>query len=830
MIRYFKGAKDLPNDRITTMQTIGDRVLLVNNNTTTTNSSILEFRQHGQTAYPFKGNLQIISAKEDYKGYLWIGTDESLVVVDSARSRMWKLDTSSGLADNFVENISEKNGDIIICTNGGYNLYSPENNEMRRLQKKDGLPSDTIFDLNKDRAGNEWIAGLIGGIVKHEKKSGLILQLSATDGPAGNTVIQSIEANGKIWINNAESGPMILDPENNTIQFIKNLPEINKRGYKEIFKDSEDNFWISGYPNYGVFYIDLKNRTITHLTTREGLADNSIFSTLEYDGKHLITSETDTKVLTTTPGDSENRWQISTMQYSGQQKKSGRTFASDAVTHRGNFLWGDNSLYIIHDINADTSSGKTLLNGVTILDKRAYFFKVAPGSSDSLKRLSNEAGYTEKGDLDWDELKGPFHLPTKLSIPYDQNVIRFHFTELGAGRGKNPNFAYVLEGFDKKWTITNELASNTYLNLNPGDYVFKVSSQWKNGTWNTPASFSFTIRPPWYQTWWAWLIYVVVALALLRFYIAFRSRKLIRENKTLEEKVNQRTQELQRSYETLKSTQAQLIHSEKMASLGELTAGVAHEIQNPLNFVNNFSEINKELIEELKIKNEELKIEDEEVKELLGGIKDNSEKINQHGQRASAIVKGMLEHSRTSTGQKVPADINKLADEYLRLAYHGLRAKDKSFNATIKTDFDETLSADEAGMGKINIVPQDIGRVLLNLFNNAFYTVQQKGKEVAEQRLPTVERPAILYDPTVSVATKKSGESVIIPVTDNGNGIPEKIKEKIFQPFFTTKPTGEGTGLGLSLSYDMVKAHGGEIKVESTPGEGTTFVVTLPVV
>jgi signal transduction histidine kinase len=248
-----------------------------------------------------------------------------------------------------------------------------------------------------------------------------------------------------------------------------------------------------------------------------------------------------------------------------------------------------------------------------------------------------------------------------------------------------------------------------------------------------------------------------------------------------------------------------------MASLGELTAGIAHEIQNPLNFVNNFSEVNKELIEELKIKNYELKIEDEEINELLNDIKANAEKINHHGKRADAIVKGMLQHSRQSSGQKELTDINALADEYLRLSYHGLRAKDKSFNATIETDFDPSI-------GKINIIPQDIGRVLLNLFNNAFYAVNEQKNQ-----------SSVSYQPTVFVCTQKCDGKVQITVRDNGNGIPQKIIDKIFQPFFTTKPTGEGTGLGLSLSYDIIKAHGGEIKVESKEGEGSEFVIQLPV-
>jgi len=270
---------------------------------------------------------------------------------------------------------------------------------------------------------------------------------------------------------------------------------------------------------------------------------------------------------------------------------------------------------------------------------------------------------------------------------------------------------------------------------------------------------------------------------------------------------------LETTLTNLKSTQAQLIQSEKMASLGELTAGIAHEIQNPLNFVNNFSEVNKELLVEMKDEIE--KGNYEEVKAIADDVKQNLDKINHHGKRADAIVKGMLQHSRSSSGVKEPTDINALCNEYLRLSYHGLRAKDKNFNATMKTDFDNSI-------GNINIIPQDIERVVLNLLTNAFYAVDEKKK---------LNIPG--YEPTVTVSTRllnppSGGRGAEIRVSDNGNGIPQKVLDKIFQPFFTTKPTGQGTGLGLSLSYDIVKAHGGEIKVDTKEGDGSVFILNLP--
>jgi two-component system, NtrC family, sensor kinase len=258
----------------------------------------------------------------------------------------------------------------------------------------------------------------------------------------------------------------------------------------------------------------------------------------------------------------------------------------------------------------------------------------------------------------------------------------------------------------------------------------------------------------------------------------------------------------------LKSTQTQLIQSEKLASMGELTAGIAHEIQNPLNFVNNFSDINKDLLLEMKeeIDNGNM----DEVKKIARNLIENEQKILRHGKRADAIVKGMLLHSHSGVGKKELTDINILAEEYLRLAYHGFRSTDNSFNVMLKTNYTESI-------GKINIIPQEIGRVLLNLYNNAFYAVNEKNKELAGG-----------YEPTVLVSTSRIDHKIEVRVKDNGHGITQKLLNKIFQPFFTTKPTGQGTGLGLSLSYDIVKAHGGELKVESREGDGAEFVMQIP--
>jgi signal transduction histidine kinase/ligand-binding sensor domain-containing protein len=376
---------------------------------------------------------------------------------------------------------------------------------------------------------------------------------------------------------------------------------------------------------------------------------------------------------------------------------------------------------------------------------------------------------------------------------------------------------FRLVGYDRDWILSQGDRRAIYTNLPPGDHVFEMIAANDDGVWaDAPVQLRFTVEPYFYQTTWFKLLCLLALAGLIWLIVRWRTAATRRHNLELEALVSKRTEqiskqktEIEDTLHQLKATQTQLIQSEKMASLGELTAGIAHEIQNPLNFVNNFAELNVELVDELQEAADMGKLE--EVKSIASDIKSNQEKIAEHGKRADGIVKGMLQHSRTNSGQKEPTDINTLADEYLRLAYHGIRAKDKAFNASLQTQFDPQLPM-------VNVVAQDIGRVILNLVNNAFYAVNVRSQE---------REPG--YQPEVDIRTAHAGNHVKIIVRDNGNGIPESIRDKIFQPFFTTKPTGQGTGLGLSLSYDIVKAHGGELRVDSVVGDGTTFSLLLPI-
>ncbi len=585
-----------------------------------------------------------------------------------------------------------------------------------------------------------------------------------------------------IWIGTDGGGISKLNPV--TGKFISYFDDVNgPSSITDILEDKKTgNFWVGDY-FFGMLLINSNGDILKRYNTSNGLPSNSVFAILQ-DAKGILWLSTDNGLCRFDPVNGQFQW------YNKKNGLQGLRFnGSNFKTLDGEIYFGGtngvNGFYP-DQINLDTIAPPVIFTDLDIAGKPATLGK--------------------GGQM-------PEHISVAkdIRLHYNQNDLTFHFTSMLFNRGDESRFAYKLSPNDKDWVQSGAVRQARYINLNPGTYTFSVKAANADGVWNEKGtSTTIIILPPWWKTWWAYTLYVIILFSSIFWFLAYRSAALKRENIMLEEKVELRTAQLHTSMENLKATQSQLIQSEKMASLGELTAGIAHEIQNPLNFVNNFSEINKELLVEMKEEMENGHID--EAKRMAGDILVNEDKINHHGKRADGIIKGMLQHSRASTGQKEPTDINALVDEYLRLSYHGLRAKDKFFNATIETDFD-------AAIGRINIIPQDIGRVLLNLFNNAFYAVSEKAKKQIRG-----------YEPKVSVATKKAGDKIQIRIKDNGNGIPQKVIDKIFQPFFTTKPTGQGTGLGLSLSYDIVKAHGGELKVESPEGEGAEFVVHIPVV
>lgn len=612
-----------------------------------------------------------------------------------------------------------------------------------------------------------------------ENKKGIVM---------GGNNISDIEIGTKyIWVSANGQGLNRIDPETNEVTYYDFDPKkensLSSTSISDILEDSKGIIWLA--TSEGINKLDPDTGIFTQFTEIDGLPTNLTEVILEGDnGEMWIGTQNGISQMVT----NESLGKVTFINYNTTDGLGGDIFIplGAARSTDGTFYFGgDHGLTSFKSITANNTPPDLLISNVLISNK-------------SVLDMGSESPLTA-GLLNTDV----------LNLSHQQNNLSFEFSALHFANPEKNQYAHKLIGYDEDWIYDNRNFAS-YTNLYPGEYQFAIRASNAYGIWNEEGKIlNIIIAAPWWQRWWAYALYAVVVLLGFIMVNRFMRAKIKRkEQERSREKELAHAKEIAKAYNKLKNTQSQLIQSEKMASLGELTAGIAHEIQNPLNFVNNFSEVSNELIDEM---NEELDKGDlEEAKAISLDIKQNLEKIYHHGKRADNIVKGMLQHSRSSSGTKEPTDINALADEYLRLAYHGLRAKDKSFNAELVTDFDEHI-------GKVNIIPQDMGRVILNLITNAFYAVNEKKQKDNN------------FKPIVAVSTKKTGDHLEIKVTDNGDGIPDKVKEKIFQPFFTTKPTGQGTGLGLSMSYDIIKAHDGEIHVESENHIGTTFWITLPV-
>lgn len=426
-----------------------------------------------------------------------------------------------------------------------------------------------------------------------------------------------------------------------------------------------------------------------------------------------------------------------------------------------------------------------------------------------------------------------------LRLPYANNSLRFAFAAPTYGDEAGVTYRYYLEGADRDWSGWDKLKEANYSSLGPGAYRFRVQARTSAGRTGAEGVYSFTVLPPWYRSWWAYSVYALLlagliyaATRLLRRRVEareqakaalreaeLRAETALREAELRADAAAAQAKSLQaenEAYQRLKATQEQLLVQEKLASLGALTAGIAHEIKNPLNFVNNFADLSVELMDELREDIEKHKAaipekDYENIEALLDDLSGNAKKINEHGKRADGIVRSMLLHSRGQTGEHKPTDINAMLEEYVNLTYHGMRAQDSSFNVTIERDF-------ASDVGKVEAIPQDLSRVFLNLLNNACYAVNDKAQKIGNG-----------YVPKLRVKSVNLGDAIEVRIRDNGMGIPPEVRDKIFNPFFTTKPTGQGTGLGLSISQDIVvQEHGGQLEVETEPGEFTEFVVRLP--
>ena len=740
---------------------------------------------------------EVASVIEDRSGNIWIGTaGKGLNKWDRKTNRTlrFSLDRPDGLKRDYVSDIMESpDGDLWVC-NGEYlsllkkgsGTFEHFNSNSRNLESFD---AKMIFSICYDKDGLIWM-GTGNGIKSFDpvtkRFTHYYFELNKPDGISDYTVVSIFaDSRGNIWVGNNSIAFDKFDKHSGRFTHYKNNPldtsSISSNIVYCIFEDSGKNLWIGTFGGGLCQYNYNSNNFTTHSRNKD-VPWNSVFSIREDNSGNLW--------LGTDKGLS--CYIVSQKRFINYDVKDGlqdNMFGAGWRNKGSSFKGSDATMYFggANGLNYFDPSRIHPNNFIPpiVITQFKVFDKLQPGKSEEKEIVLN----------------------------YDQNFFSFEFAALNYTNTSKNRYAYQLEGFDKEWIYCGSRRYAGYTNLDPGTYIFKVKGSNNDGIWNDQGtSIKIVILPPWWKTTLAYVMYVLIFIAGAWAVHRYQRQRVIRvERDKSQKKELTQAKEIEKAYHELKTTQQQLIQSEKMASLGELTAGIAHEIQNPLNFVNNFSEVNKELVDELQQELKAGKID--EAVAISNDIKVNEEKINHHGKRADAIVKGMLQHSRSSSGVKEPTDINALADEYLRLAYHGLRAKDKSFNANFRTDFDEDI-------GKISIIPQDIGRVILNLLTNAFYSVSEKNATSAGEH----------YEPTVTVSTRKINDKVEIKVWDNGNGIPQKVLDKIFQPFFTTKPAGQGTGLGLSMSYDIInKGHGGELRVETKEGTGATFIILLPI-
>ncbi len=780
--------------------------------------------------------LHVSGFAETPEGRLYVGTiDRGLFFFDSASgalSDVLDLMQPGGAPAGGISSLAaDGEGTLCIGTNsGGVVLYDPATRQTRRFPadpgKPDALSSNDITAVACARNGLFWIGTRGGGLNSFDKRTGLFTryrtsaQSTATIGSDHATAIFE-DSKGRLWIGTFDAGISLLDPATGTARRFRHLPQDKSSlagdYVSAICEDRKGYIWIG--TNAGISRLDPSSGRCISFTDQDGLSSSVVYGLLLDGDGDLWASTRDglcefllSRFDPADPGASGNR-DAARSRFLRFDLADG---LQDKKFNQGACLRSRTGTLYFGGIN-----GFNLFDPHTIRDTReAPPVVITDFLLFNVSQKPSKSGY----------LTEPASMIEHITLPFHQNVLSFEFAVLHFANPEKNRYAYILEGFDRKWNYTNaNRRFVTYTNLEPGDYVFRVIGCDDEGIWNSVgARIMITVTPPWWRTIWAYIGYVLVLAGGVLGFIRYQRIRVItmereraeNERRELERQKAKELEiaynELEVSHKNLQETQEQLIHAEKMASLGQLTAGIAHEIKNPLNFVNNFSFLTLGLIKELEEEldaNPEKPVGDvkQNLGEILTDIRTNAEKINHHGKRADGIVRSMLLHSSGKTGEPQPTDVNALIEDAVNLAYHAARAANLNVNVQFETHYDSSI-------GTLPIIPQEMTRVFLNIIQNAIFVVSEKAR--------TADKA---YIPTIAIRTERLEQTVRISIRDNGGGMPEEVRTKIFQPFFTTKPAGVGTGLGLSISYDIVvNGHHGALDVESTPGEGATFIIALP--
>lgn len=795
---------------------------------------------YGADIKPGKQSGDILNGFTDYGAFRYTMASDGLMFIAGFSGNIYLVSyTKTSLpftnTGTVVNSFYQQGANTLwLGTNTGLVSMNMITGERKVWQHNAGdnnsLSNNYVVSVRADKSGNLWLATHGGGLEEFNIPSGRFTHYKTDNTNITGQSIDSLhyiftEGDRYLWLG-TENGLARMDRAAKTFTSYTyregDTASISPGPVYSIAKDRQNNIWAASFA--GAERLDATTGKVHHYLSGYVVTcfytdhTGTLWAGCQ-QGLFSYNPVKDNFTLFTMPGlpdgvesimniqeDNDGNFWITTSNFvykinsrRNQYKRYNASFGPSSLD-----MWVDNYKAADGRLFIGNAKGYFSFNPKDINDNW-----VPPLLNFTGLKIGEKEVYNDDGSV----LAKPIWQTESIQLAYSENTFSVDFNAIDYHTAGGIKYMFKLDGADDNWHNIGTDHRASFFNMPYGHYTLYVRATTAEGT-ISEKSIVIDIARPWYKTWWAYTLYILFgAIGVWGLYKYQQQRIIKKEREKAKEQELLHAKEIEKAYTELKATQAQLVQAEKMASLGELTAGIAHEIQNPLNFVNNFSEVSGELVEELE--GERLKVESERDKELedeiLADIKQNLQKINQHGKRADAIIKGMLQHSRTSTGQKQPTDINALVDEFLRLSYHGVRAKDNKFNAALSTNFGE--------LPKANIVPQDVGRVLLNIFNNAFYAVSERKKLQQEG-----------YSPTVTVSTSIVDDKVQVLITDNGTGIPADIVSKIFQPFFTTKPTGKGTGLGLSLSYDIiVKGHGGALEVCSIPNELTEFIITLPV-
>ncbi|MGB7787084.1 MAG: two-component regulator propeller domain-containing protein [Salinimicrobium sp.] len=807
--------------------------------------SVLEYR----TA---KGSWKAVYAiAEDSKGDLWFSpSDGGIVRFRNARKpgekcHFWTYTTQQGLPDNtFLSMVEDHDGNLWFGSDKGLCRY--DGRKFTVFTTEQGLPDNDIDVLTVDSKGNLWIGTFEGGVSKFDGSS--FTNLGIEEGLVHKTVWDILEdKEGKIWI--ATRGGLSLYDGEKLINFYKEQGLADNK-LSRVFQDSRGNLLIGTWGGglsvirkdrlqKGDFGRPFKNDIFETFSNSNGLANDVVYTIVEDKDMNIVLGTN--LGFTVIKGGIQAGEEIGSSGVENFNEKTGYPIKdvsnnfSMIKDSTGKFWLGTGDKFLRFDYDSvfrDSLPPPLFLQNLRIKNENISWHSLAWARNEEKlpqgasapafktnelllfnKRLNNKERDTMINSFEKVEFSGvlPFYpVPQNLVLPYSSNDIDFEFVGVETSRPGLVEYQYKLEDYDEAWSPVTKTSFASYGNLLEGDYNFFVKARNPDGVWSEPVQYSLEVLPPWYRSWVAYVFYVLLFLVLLYYVDKYQTRRLLfKERQKAIKRELKHAHDIEKAYSELQSTQAQLIYAEKMASLGEITAGVAHELRNPLNFVTNFSEVSRELLAEVE---EELKNGNlTEAKGIMLEVQKNLEMINRHGRRADAIVKGMLQHSRAGSGEKEPVDLNKLVESFVRLVCNGLSNKDRFHQVKVEKHYDRSLK-------KVEVIPQDLGRVVINLLTNAFHAVEEKTHKMKE--LP--------YQPQIWVETENLGDKAEIRIKDNGTGIPQHILAKIFQPFFTTRSSGEGTGLGLSISFDVIKVHGGEIKVSTEEGVGSSFTVILP--